>query len=545
MSKFQKILDSFSLQETLNPKVWENYEDVEKATLKIEIRKKLLQIAEEFVDDLGDDIFVDDIVLMGSLANYNWSEFSDFDLHVLVDFEQYKNEADLYREIFDLKKKAFNNKHDIKIKGYDVEVYAQGTDDPHSSSAVYSLLNDEWIQRPKKENAEIDFDFLKKKVKGWISKIEDAVRSKDVDKMKSLKEKIKDYRKSGLEDKGEFSYENLVFKFLRRSEMIGKLFEAITKQKDKELSIEQKIQEQTEITDNKKELGKEVNDRLNSSNFLKDIMSHVEQKLTFEYTPGQKIPYEPEVKAIQTGLQFLGFALPKWGVDGKFGPETKKAVEEFQSNVGLPINGIFGIKEMKYLLANLIMKGFSDSDLSSIQYEKEIPSGLFSILNLDQQTDYEAYKEICQTFIDKRNPNSQVTGEMMTNCAKKYFSQGYVPPELALAQLVLEGGLSKDQNAKPIRTKNPFNVGNVDSGEVNVRPSFEDGVCMYYDLMTRRYLSKGKSAEDLLQNFVNAAGNRYASNPNYEEQLQSLAKSISSISKPILSNLGLSGTDLS
>jgi len=67
MKKFQKILDSFSLQENLNPKVWDNYEDIDKATLKSEVRKKLLEIAEEFSDDLGDDVFIEDIVLMGSL----------------------------------------------------------------------------------------------------------------------------------------------------------------------------------------------------------------------------------------------------------------------------------------------------------------------------------------------------------------------------------------------------------------------------------------------------------------------------------------------
>ena len=64
MKKFQKILDSFSLQENLNPKVWDNYEDIDKATLKSEVRKKLLEIAEEFSDDLGDDVFIEDIVLI-------------------------------------------------------------------------------------------------------------------------------------------------------------------------------------------------------------------------------------------------------------------------------------------------------------------------------------------------------------------------------------------------------------------------------------------------------------------------------------------------
>ena len=43
--------------------------------------------------------------------------------------------------------------------------------------------------------------------------------------MKKLKDKLKDYRQSGLSKDGEFSYENLVFKFLRRSGHIEKLFD--------------------------------------------------------------------------------------------------------------------------------------------------------------------------------------------------------------------------------------------------------------------------------------------------------------------------------
>ena len=62
----------------------------------------------------GDEVFVEDIHLTGSLANFNWSEFSDFDLHVIVDFEQYEKQSDLYKELFNLKKQVFNDKHDIR-----------------------------------------------------------------------------------------------------------------------------------------------------------------------------------------------------------------------------------------------------------------------------------------------------------------------------------------------------------------------------------------------------------------------------------------------
>jgi len=247
MSKYEKILHSFSIKDTLNPKVWENPEDPKKATMISKVRKALMRIAEEFVDDLGDDVFVEDIYLMGSLANFNWSEYSDFDLHVIIDFERYDDQEELYKELFDLKKKLFNNKHDIKIFGYDVEVYAQGTSDEAHSDGVYSVMNNEWIHQPTKLNYKLDMSVLKTKIKSWTDKIDDAIEEAksegNSDKLKTLKDKLKDYRQSGLNKEGEFSYENLVFKFLRRSGHIGKLFDEKTKIKDKELSIETQIQE--------------------------------------------------------------------------------------------------------------------------------------------------------------------------------------------------------------------------------------------------------------------------------------------------------------
>jgi hypothetical protein len=247
MTNLQKILDSFSVKETLNPKVWEDSDNVSKSTMVPKVRKALLKIAEEFIDDLGDDVFVEDIYLMGSLANYNWSEYSDFDLHVIIDFERYEDQEELYKELFDLKKKLFNDKHNIKIFGYDVELYAQGVSDESHSDGVYSVMNNEWIHRPTKTHNNINMSVLKTKIKSWTDKIDDSIENAksegNSESLKKLKDKLKDYRQSGLNKDGEFSYENLVFKYLRRSGDIGKLFDEKNKIKDKQLSIERKIED--------------------------------------------------------------------------------------------------------------------------------------------------------------------------------------------------------------------------------------------------------------------------------------------------------------
>jgi predicted nucleotidyltransferase len=247
MNNFQKILNSFSVQETLNPKIWQNPDDPQKSKMIPKVKNALMRIAEEFIEYLGEEVFVEDIVLTGSLANFNWSEYSDFDLHIIVDFQQFEDESPLYKELYNLKKQVFNDKHDIKIFGYDVELYAQDSVEPHFATGVYSVMDDEWVTRPKKLENEIDKSVLEKKIKNWTEKIDKVIETNEYEDDKkiidSIKEKLKDYRKSGLEKEGELSYENLVFKFLRRSGHIEKLFDISNKALDKELSIERKLED--------------------------------------------------------------------------------------------------------------------------------------------------------------------------------------------------------------------------------------------------------------------------------------------------------------
>ena len=218
--------------------------------LREEVREKLLQTANEFIDFIGVPLLIEDVIFTGSLANYNWSEYSDIDLHVVCDFIQFsETELSLYEELFKVKKTIFNTNHDIKIFGYEVELYVQNATEAHFSSGVYSVLYDEWDVKPEKEDSNIDTKILKSKINHWKSQIDtvvDNATEKDIDEareyIKKFKEKLKKYRSSGLKKEGEYSYENLVFKYLRRSDYLEKLFNLENKLLDKELSLmEQKI----------------------------------------------------------------------------------------------------------------------------------------------------------------------------------------------------------------------------------------------------------------------------------------------------------------
>ena len=238
--KDNNIIKSFFSKDELNSKIWD-----ENQNLRSEVREKLLQTANEFVDFIGVPLLIEDVIFTGSLANYNWSEYSDIDLHVVCDFIQFSDtELSLYEELFKVKKTIFNTNHDIKIFGYEVELYVQNATEAHFSSGVYSVLYDKWDVKPEKEDSNIDTKILKSKINHWKTQIDTVVNNateKDIDEareyIKKFKEKLKKYRSSGLKKEGEYSYENLVFKYLRRSDYLEKLFNLENNLLDKELSL--------------------------------------------------------------------------------------------------------------------------------------------------------------------------------------------------------------------------------------------------------------------------------------------------------------------
>jgi len=217
--------ESFDVHEGLEPRIWHHEE------LRPEIRKKLLKIAQDFIDNLPVEVDIEDVTLTGSLANYNWSNYSDVDLHIIVDFLSIDENRALIKSFFDNARMRWNNKHQITMKGYDVEIYVEDAREQHLSSGVYSLLNNEWIKRPQRFRNNIDFFAARRKaddiefqvniVNNLIStgKLETAMKN-----VARLKKKIKDMRRAGLESTmKEFSIENIAFKILRRNGVLRTL----------------------------------------------------------------------------------------------------------------------------------------------------------------------------------------------------------------------------------------------------------------------------------------------------------------------------------
>tara|TARA_Y100001938_G_scaffold66940_1_gene92922 strand:+ start:447 stop:1301 length:855 start_codon:yes stop_codon:yes gene_type:complete len=236
-------LSSFEFHDELNKDFWNQ----EGERLDPEIRQKLIAIANDFWNSLEvGDADYDDITFTGSLAAHNYSQFSDVDLHILVDFSDVDDKIDLVREYFNAMKSIWNRLHDILIKGYEVEIYVQDVNDPHEAQGLYSVLNNEWIKKPVLDKQDFDKDNVKKKAAGLMDQIDrlqpliDDGKYEEAEKYADkLKEKIRKMRKTGLETVGAYSVENLAFKVLRRNDYLGKLSDAKREAYDKMQSIKE------------------------------------------------------------------------------------------------------------------------------------------------------------------------------------------------------------------------------------------------------------------------------------------------------------------
>ena len=229
LRELQERSDLITVNRRLNPKIWNG------DTLDPAVAQKLKEIALAFEEFIGIDLDVVDYTITGSNANYTWTEHSDLDLHLIVAGEV----GEGARELFNAKKALWGEQHNITIKGLPVECYVQGREEEHHSTGVYSIANNRWLVEPKKIKPEVDDSAVEAKKDSLIHDIETALLSKDLNKLRLVKEKITNMRKAGLERAGEWSVENLVFKILRNLGLIDEITDKIRELEDQELSLEQ------------------------------------------------------------------------------------------------------------------------------------------------------------------------------------------------------------------------------------------------------------------------------------------------------------------
>lgn len=246
-------LSSFKIKNKLHPKFWPNDK------LNSRVRLRLMDIADDFIDELSVNwVKPKDIILTGSIANYNWSSYSDVDIHILIDFKKvYPKNSDFVDDYFKAKKENWLRNHeDLKIFGFPIEISVEDSNEDNPSSGRYSLYKNKWIVEPNDfQDAIISQSFVKKQAAKYMSQIDKIEKELETetdlhkcekcgDKVYKIFDKLKNMRNEGLEsEKKEMSSGNIIYKIMRRGGYIDKIWEIYNTSYDKVNSLNDKRKE--------------------------------------------------------------------------------------------------------------------------------------------------------------------------------------------------------------------------------------------------------------------------------------------------------------
>lgn len=223
-------LDSFKKKKRLNTRFWI------REKLNSNVRLRLMDIADDFIGSLALKIKPEDIVITGSIANFNWSNYSDIDLHIIIDYSKTYEDTEILKDYFDTKRREWNKEHEnLTIYGFPVEIYVEDSKEESVSDGIYSIEKNTWIKKPednrpiqlnKKVIKQIASDIMNKidEYEEAINKEEDSHQLEGLsNRVKRLLNRVWEFRKKGLEEEGDNSTNNIVYKVLRRSGYLDKL----------------------------------------------------------------------------------------------------------------------------------------------------------------------------------------------------------------------------------------------------------------------------------------------------------------------------------
>jgi len=234
--KPKDLRETISLRFTdiLNPVFWIG------DSLKPEVNEKLMRFAEAFAAyvDLDERAIVD-VLLLGGNAGYNYTQYSDLDVHIVVDprFIPDCNPELLDRYYMD-KKTLWELTHNVTILGSKAEPYIERPGVTRKKSqGVWSIMKKSWIQKPTPVEGEVDEKEIEKKVNNFINQINSLIKASDAEGLKKLVKKLRDSRGTSLQKYGEYGFENMVFKELRNQGYIDKIRTVVVNLKSQSLSL--------------------------------------------------------------------------------------------------------------------------------------------------------------------------------------------------------------------------------------------------------------------------------------------------------------------
>ena len=225
-SLFEKFKLTLQYHSGLNPKLWSDNK------LDPKLVSHASELAYKFAKFSGvDRKRIKDIVFTGSNANFNYTKFSDVDIHVVCDVSGLDSDS-----LYD-KKVEWTKKHNLMWKEYPLEFYIHDSKDQlPSDQGVYSVMSDSWEAKPAKiKDAKkiLNDPHTANKVEHYIELVKKLLSDPDNrDDIVDFKMKMWKGRTAGLHSGGEFSIENIIYKDLRNRGLIDKLNKKLEKLKD-------------------------------------------------------------------------------------------------------------------------------------------------------------------------------------------------------------------------------------------------------------------------------------------------------------------------
>ena len=219
------------MQKELNPKLWEDKK------LKRDVREAIIDIVSEFMDNLIIPVEMLDVRVVGSNASYNYTEYSDLDVHIISNLELVGSPTEIVQALYNSERSNFNRTHNIKIKGIDVELYVEDVNSSVTSNGIYSVIDDIWIKEPqmvKERSVKID----KKELRDLVNSVKSVLADGDSNDIKDCINMLYLMRKDSIAIDGEYGVGNLLFKEIRNRGLLSALKDKYNEMISDELTLE-------------------------------------------------------------------------------------------------------------------------------------------------------------------------------------------------------------------------------------------------------------------------------------------------------------------
>ena len=222
----------------LNHRIWND-----DMTLKDGVAQAINKIVDQFVNDLQVPIDIVDITIVGSNASYNYNEYSDIDVHIVVNTETLPYDSKMLKLLYDSARNKFNREYDITIKKLPIELSIEDITSSVCSNGVYSVKNQNWIKIPTQIDVELVDMTNTKAYEKLTSEIDRILRNPNSQDIKEMINHLYIIRKNSILVDGEYGKGNLLFKAIRNSGLLQKLKEELYNIISKELTFESMLED--------------------------------------------------------------------------------------------------------------------------------------------------------------------------------------------------------------------------------------------------------------------------------------------------------------